>query len=158
MNLIKFNKAKCKVLHQDQGNPKHQYRLNDKWIESSPAEKELEVLLDEKLNMSQQRALAVQKANCILGCIKRAVLAGHLPKRRWFSSTTPLLGNPAWSTTFRSGILSRKEMQTYKSRFRGRPLKWGLEHLSYKERLIKLRLFSLEIKGCGETLLQPSCT
>ncbi|KAJ7417415.1 hypothetical protein BTVI_32979 [Pitangus sulphuratus] len=27
-NLKKFNKAKCKVLHLDQGNPKHKYRLS----------------------------------------------------------------------------------------------------------------------------------
>ncbi|KAK4825541.1 hypothetical protein QYF61_000118 [Mycteria americana] len=28
-NLIKFNKAKCKVQHLDQGNPQYQYRLGD---------------------------------------------------------------------------------------------------------------------------------
>ena len=49
---MKFNQAKCKILHMYGGNSKHKYRLGEEWIESSPVE-DLRVVEDGKLSMSQ---------------------------------------------------------------------------------------------------------
>ena len=68
-----FSEDKCKVLHLGQDNPKHRYRLGREWLESSPDEKDLRVSVDGRVNMSWPCVLAAQKANCVLGNIKRNV-------------------------------------------------------------------------------------
>jgi len=65
VNLMKFHKAKCKVLHLGWGKPCYQYRQEHEGIEISPEENDLRVLVDEKL--------AAQKTNLIRGCIKRSM-------------------------------------------------------------------------------------
>ena len=71
-------KSNCKVFQLDQGNIYYQCKLGDERIDHSPAERDLEILVYGKLDVSQQCALAAQKANCILGCIK-----GSVASRLW---------------------------------------------------------------------------
>jgi len=70
---MRFNKGKYRVPHVGRNNPIHQYRLGANLLESSSVERDLGVLVDDRLTMSQQCALAAKNAKGILGCMRRSV-------------------------------------------------------------------------------------
>ncbi|KFQ11523.1 hypothetical protein N329_03949, partial [Haliaeetus albicilla] len=140
--LMEYNKAKCKVLHVGRGNPKHKYRLGGERFESSPAEKDLGLLVDKKRNMSWQCALTAQKADLILGCMKRSVTSRS---REVILPLYSALMRPHLETCVQLWAPQIKDVDLLE-RVQRRATKMirGLEHLSCESRLRELGLFSLE--------------
>ena len=93
-------------------------------MEYSPAKKDSGVLVDDKINMSQKCALTAQKANHILGCVKRNV-----------ASRSKVVILPLYCALGRPHLLYCVQMWSSQYRRDVDLMIQGMEHLPFQDRL-----------------------
>ena len=145
--LLKFNTSKCGVMHLGYNNPKQDYNMRDnsneyQGLEETKIEKDLGVHIDNKLTFHQHVNNAVNKANRILGIIKRtfANRSTGIMKRLYTTLVRPALeyGNAVRTSRYVGDTDKMEKVQQRATR-----LCSDIRDLPYEERLKALKLPSM---------------
>ena len=154
---MRFNVEKCKIMHLGGKNMNAIYTLGGEPLGESRMEKDLGVLVDDRLSNGMQCQAAANKANRILACIKRGINCRDktiiLPLYKTLVRLHLEYAVQFWAPVLRRDVLEMERVQR-----RATKLIKGLEDLSYEERLRALNLFSLEKRRLREIRFQYTNT
>ena len=122
--------------------PEHHYVLNDHVLEISEQQKELGVLVDNKLKFHAHAAAAAKKANQVLGVIKKSYNTRdqHTIKTLYTAMVRPHLeyGNAVWGPNYSGVIKMFEKFQRLATK-----MVTTINDLPYEKRLRELKLPSL---------------
>ena len=140
---MEFNVDKCKIMHMGRSNPKHNYSMDGAELTKTVKEKDLGVLVEDNLEFDQHIKGIVGRANRMLGLIK---IGFACLDQEVFMNLYPVLVRPqleycvqVWSPYKRKHINLIERVQR-----RATKLVPALRDLPYEERLLRLKLTTLE--------------
>ena len=140
---IEFNVDKCKIMHLGKSNPRHTYTMNGTNLTVTTEERNLGVLIDDKLSFNSHIKGIVKKANSMLGLIK---IGFECFDKVMFMNLYPVMVRPLleYCVQVWSPYTCRDKALLEGVQRRATRLVPELKGLPYEERLRRLKLTSLE--------------
>jgi len=146
LNQLKLNIKKCCVLHIGDNNLCFKYTINGEFLDSPTLVKDLCIHVDRKLTFHQHISKITAKASSRCGLFLRTFIGRDPVLMRIFFTiyVRPLLeyGSTVWSPRLLHQLEISKKIEGVQ-RFFSKKMK-GLEAMTYMNRLLKLRLNSLQ--------------
>ena len=153
---LNFNTSKCNVLHIGKNNPMCTYYVdenNSTTLSCTETEKDLGVLFDSTLTFDVHIQSTINKANKFIGIIFRSFSYMDISMfaSLYKSIIRPILeyGNRIWNPVFKRQSVVLENVQR-----RATKRLALLEGLSYRDRLIRLKLPSIKYRRLRGDLIQ----
>ena len=150
---MQFNVEKCAVMHMGRKNTAFEYKIGNRKLRETEEEKDLGVIVHQSIKTSRQCLEAANKANKVLGIIKRTVVSRdkNIIMNLYKTLVRPHLEYcvQVWSPN----LLKDKEVLEKVQR-RATKMIRGFQALTYEERLEECGLTTLDKRRCRGDLIE----